>query len=271
MTIPDRFLTIKEYYYTKGMIIVMHLYEITFSPTGGTQKCADLIAGGWEQEPIRLNLLKPISDFTFEPDDICLVAMPVFVGRIPAVAAQRLAKLHGNGAKAVLIAVYGNRLVEDALVEMEDLLKAQGFRVVAGVEAVAEHSVVRQYAAGRPDAADALVLAKFASKIRAKLDSGNLECPKLPGNRPYREAGPGLKPFADDRCIECGVCAAECPVGAISVTNLRTEDMDKCISCLRCVAVCPEHARHNDPQRLEALAQRLAPVCTLRRDNQLYL
>lgn len=249
----------------------MHLYEITFSPTGGTQKCADLIAQGWEQESVKLNLLKPVSPVVFEPDDICLVAMPVFVGRIPAVAAERLSVLQGNGAKAVLIAVYGNRLVEDALVEMEDLLKAQGFRVVAGVEAVAEHSLVRQFAAGRPDDMDATELTAFAKEIREKLDAGHLECPNLPGNRPYREAGPGLKPFANDRCIECGLCAVECPVGAISVTNLRSEDMDKCISCMRCVAVCPEHARQNDPERLDALAQHLAPVCTKRRDNQLYI
>lgn len=249
----------------------MRLYEITFSPTGGTQQCADLIAGGWEQKPVKLNLLKPISATVFEPDDICLVAMPVFTGRIPSTAAQRLSMLQGNGAKAVLIAVYGNRLVEDALVEMEDILKAQGFCVAAGVEAVAEHSILRQFASGRPDTLDAAELTAFATRIRRKLDEGNWECPNLPGNRPYREAGPGLKPFANERCTECGLCATECPAEAISATNLHTEDPSKCISCMRCIAVCPEHARQNDPAKLNALAQRLAPVCTQRRKNQLYL
>ena len=249
----------------------MHLYEITFSPTGGTQKCADLIARGLETEPVKLDLLKPISATAFEPDDVCLVAMPVFTGRIPEVAAERLSLLRGNGAKAVLIAVYGNRLAEDALAEMEDLLKAQGFSVIAGIEAVAEHSIVRQFAAGRPDAKDASELAEFATKIRAKLNSHNPECPKLPGNRPYREHGAGLKPYATDHCIACGRCAAECPVGAISPDHLRTEDPAKCISCMRCIAVCPVHARQNDPERLAALTQKLAPVCTLRRENRLYL
>lgn len=250
---------------------MMHLYEITFSPTGGTQKCADLIAGGWEKKAVPLNLLKPVTAVTFEPDDICLVAIPVFAGRIPSVAAERLSALHGNGAQAVLIAVYGNRLIEDALVEMEDILKAQNFRVIAGVEAVAEHSIVRQFAAGRPDNADAAELTAFAAQIRAKIDAGNRECTQLPGNRPYRNAGSGLKPFANDNCIACGLCAAECPVGAISPTTLRIEDPEQCISCMRCIAVCPEHARQNDPERLEALTEHLAPVCTQRRGNQLYL
>ena len=249
----------------------MQLYEITFSPTGGTRKCADLLAQGWDTDPVSVDLLKPVSDLEFAPEDVCLVAMPVYVGRIPSAAAQRLKSLHGNGAKAILTAVYGNRLVEDALVEMEDILKEQGFSVLAGVEAVAEHSIVRKFAAGRPDAQDASQLKEFAAKIREKLASGNLHTPSLPGNRPYRQAGPGLKPYADDRCTGCGRCAAECPVGAISPDNLKTEDPAVCISCMRCISVCPEHARQNDPKMLQGLEAHLAPVCTERRDNVLYL
>lgn len=44
------------------------------------------------------------------------------------------------------------------------------------------------------------------------------------------------KPTKD--CTNCGVCARECPVGAISPDDPRKVDSSACISCMRCVAVC---------------------------------
>ena len=82
-----------------------------------------------------------------KPEDFCVIALPVFGGRVPATAVERLQHIRGNGAKAVAVAVYGNRAIDDALVEMEDLLENRGFSVIAGVEAVAEHSIARQFAA----------------------------------------------------------------------------------------------------------------------------
>ena len=38
----------------------MCLYEITFSPTGGTQKVAHMLAKAWNCEKVTVNLLKPV-------------------------------------------------------------------------------------------------------------------------------------------------------------------------------------------------------------------
>ena len=83
-----------------------------------------------------------------------MIAFPVFGGRIPALAAQRLKELEANGAKCAIVVVYGNRAYDDALVELQDLSESCGFRVVAAVGASVEHSIVREYGAGRPDKAD---------------------------------------------------------------------------------------------------------------------
>ena len=70
-------------------------------------------------------------------------------------AVRRLKALNGQGARAVLACVYGNRAYEDTLVEREDAARETGFRVIAAMAAVAEHSIARQFASGRPDEQDA--------------------------------------------------------------------------------------------------------------------
>lgn len=63
---------------------------------------------------------------------------------------------------------------------------AMGFRVVAAVGAVAEHSIIRKYGEGRPDADDTQELRVFGERIKAALASDcNLNESAIPGNFPY--------------------------------------------------------------------------------------
>ena len=46
-----------------------------------------------------------------------------------------------------------------------------------------------------------------------------------------------------DKCVACGACEAECPVGAISMGDDKyVIDPEKCIECGACKAVCPMRA-----------------------------
>ena len=85
-------------------------------------------------------------------EDLAVIAMPVFAGRVPALAVERLRKVDAQGAKCVVVAVFGNRAYDDALLELRDVALEMGFRVIAAVAAVAEHSIIRRYGKGRPDA-----------------------------------------------------------------------------------------------------------------------
>ena len=186
--------------------------------------------------------------------------------------AERRRAYRGEGARAISAAVYGGRAYEDALVELDDLLGGQGFRVIASAALLAEHSIVRPLAAGRPDAQDAAQLAEFGARIAAKLEQGDLAAPHTPGNRPYKEwAGMPTAPQATEACNACGTCARECPAGAISADHPAQTDAARCITCMRCVAVCPQKARALPAPVLQMLSQKLAPFMEKRQENELYL
>ena len=129
----------------------MAVYAITFSPVGGTRKAAGFFLKGFCSDGIPIDLTDralAFSDMAFTARDICLVAVPAYGGRVPRPAAERLGQMHGGGARAILMAVYGNRAFEDTLAELAGLLCAAGFRCTAGVAAVAQHSIFPQFGRG---------------------------------------------------------------------------------------------------------------------------
>lgn len=253
----------------------MILYEIYFSPTGGTKQAADILSSQWDCEKVEIDLSNPrldFQDYKIRKEDICIVAAPVYGGRIPLTASANLSRLKGNGAKAAAVAVYGNRAYEDALRELRDDLEDAGFCCRAGVAAIAEHSIARQFAAGRPDEEDRKQLGHFAEKIRSVFEEDDKEAVlQLPGNYPYKEykVMPAV-PEANDNCTLCGLCSELCPTGAISPVNLKTADPSRCISCMRCIAVCPEEARGLSSALQEKFSQKLSKVCAERRKNELF-
>lgn len=248
----------------------MNTVEITFSPTGGTEKVAHILGKQLGDNTVKIDLSDARTDFSqcvISEEDQVLVAMPSFGGRAPAVAIQRLKQIAGNGAKCTLVCVYGNRAYEDTLVEMEDAAKECGFRVVAAVAAVAEHSILPQYATGRPDETDKAQLADFAAKIAGK-DS---EIASLPGNRPYKKSGgAGLVPKPSKDCVKCGLCAEKCPVQAIDPASFAA-DAKKCIGCMRCVKQCPGSARKVNGLMVSIAGMAIKKACSVRKENELYL
>lgn len=242
-------------------------YKIIFSPTGGVEKCADIfcsnLGGIWKE----IDLSHPISPVSLKEEDLCIYAIPSFGGRVVPIATERLKGIQGNGAKAILLCVYGNRAYEDTLVEMQDTLNAQGFRCVAAVAALAEHSIMNQYATGRPNASDKSKLAEFAARISQNLDN---TLTSLPGNRPYKEYKVvPMVPQLGESCTGCGLCVEECPVSAIGDDFII--DPAKCIGCMRCRSICPSQARFLDPERLAMLVGRLGPALEGKKENELFL
>jgi len=255
----------------------MSVYAFIFSPTGGTQKAADIISAVFDPDFVTVDLMSRETDFSaikLSADDICVVAVPSYGGRVPATATQRISAVKGSGAVAVPVVVYGNRAIDDTMLELVNTLAAAGFRCAAGISAVAEHSIVRKFAAGRPDEDDAMELRSFAEKIAARIAAGEIpEKLSVPGNEPFRPfGGLPLRPMViAEACDKCGACSKKCPVGAIPADDPCDPNNDICISCMGCISVCPKGARKLDENFIGMLEGGMAEVCGGHKPNELFM
>jgi ferredoxin len=234
---------------------------VYFSPTGTTRRILEYISEGLEAPTEYIDLTHP--NFTTKElapfrKELVIIGVPVYVGRVPTLAAKRLSQLKGNDTPAVLVVVYGNRAYEDALLELSDITSWLGFKPIAGGAFLAEHSFSSAevpIARGRPDEADKSKAVRFGDTVREKLlsasDLKNITPVSFPGNRPYRTYTPsGGRPqqpsspeTIEDECTKCGECVEICPTGAITMgSNLETRK-EACIRCHACVRVCPVGAR----------------------------
>lgn len=163
----------------------MKYAQLIFSPTGGTKKVADAITGKWDKNVETVDLTDASADFIklqMQKGDLVLIAVPSYGGRVPDLAVKRLAQVQGGGTCCVLVCVYGNRAYEDTLIELYDAAQKSGFYTLAAVAAIAEHSIIHQYAANRPDQQDIEKLHDISAKILARFHdnpTGETEIKKL--------------------------------------------------------------------------------------------
>lgn len=226
---------------------------IYYSPTGTSKKVLESVAKGLGVKGIEIDLTPAEAaskSHTIPAGELAVFAVPVYGGRVPIIATQRLKTVKGHGTPAVLIAVYGNRAIEDALIELKDITTEQGFTAIAGASFIGEHSFSNEntpIAPGRPDTEDMEKAKKFGEQVKAKLDgmAKPVEV-KVPGNKPYKErnpSGPRAPETKTEICTLCGACAEVCPTKAVTVTDKVETVKEKCTACSACIKACPTDAR----------------------------
>lgn len=258
---------------------------VYFSPTGTTRKVLESIAGGIgveDVEHIRLTLpdwdRRTIPPFS---DELVIIGAPVYGGRLPVDAADRLKRLKADNTPAVIIVLYGNREFEDALLELKNLAIELGFNPVAGGAFVGEHSFSTEkvpIASGRPDEQDLRMAMDFGAKVKENVKAiqsldGQFDF-DIPGRFPYEAPGAldiAASPITrEDICTVCGTCVDVCPTAAISINGSVATEIDLCIRCCACVKNCPEGARVWENAMMKKITDWLHENCKDRKDPQIF-
>lgn len=116
---------------------------VSFSPTGSTRRVLRSIAAGIGAARVQEDSLdRPAwreAGVQVGADELLLVGMPVYAGRVPGTVSRRLAG-SGNG-RCRLRGQLRQPAYEDALSELVGLTRRAGFRVVAAGAFVTEHSL----------------------------------------------------------------------------------------------------------------------------------
>ena len=258
---------------------------VYFSPTGTTRKVVEAIAQGLRPETIitiDLTLLRQDSlNVAPSREDLAIIGAPVYGGRIPPVARKRLEKINGNGAASVLVAMYGNREYEDALLELKDIAVTADFRPVAGAAFIGEHSYhidAMPIAPGRPDADDLEKAKAFGEAIRKKMAAAgvldDIQPVSVPGRFPYKKRGPSpvIAPVTHEQiCIKCAECAGVCPKAVITVGDTVMTEAAGCIHCTACVKICPTGARVWEDDWIKNIAEWLSTNYYERREPEIFI
>ncbi len=250
----------------------MSIYSFSFSPTGTSAKILhgiiDGLSEGLGTDAVYIDLtFKSVEGITLTSDDIVIAAAPVYGGRIAPIVKQRLDEIKGNNARCIVVAVYGNRAFENAVVDFASFMSDCRFKICGAAAFIGEPSystVETPIASGRPDSQDmddARCFGKeIASKIRMKelreVSTLSLTDEPTPaesminfrnfviGYQQQQATNPITYLPEVDRslCDDCGSCYDSCPTGAIT-PQLREADSTKCIKCCACVKICPQGAR----------------------------
>lgn len=241
-----------------------------FSPTGNTKKSLEAMAEalGGETKQIDLTVAKNAVQESFSANDIVIFGIPVYGGRIPAAAKERFAGLKGENTSCLIVATYGNRDFDDALVELADMVQEQGFLVKGAAALIGRHTF-GEIQVDRPDAEDLAACKQFAVDAMNKPEGNSAV--DIPGNRPYKDGGKGgpYRPLTSDACVQCGLCTRLCPMQAIG-EDYKTI-ADTCISCFRCIRRCPVGAKNMDTQAYREFAVMFTEKLKERKENQFFL
>ncbi len=260
------------------MTPIVHI--IYFSPTNTTKTILEKIAKGIGVDEVSYtNLTKDIQSTEEISDRVVLFGVPVYRGRVPIEASEQLKKIKSKNSKAVLVAVYGNRDYDDALLELKDITEEQGFKTIAAATFIGEHSFSTEHfpiAVNRPDSKDLERAKRFGREIKNLLESNSNsdKAIEVPGNRPYKDLSilPDVAPVTDDqKCDKCGACVDVCPTNAISINDTIKTDSTACILCCACVKFCPNDARYNDSDFVHTAATKLYTYCSERKEPEIFI
>lgn len=247
----------------------MEIKALFFSPTKTTQTIIETIAYSVSAAEIQFDNIthrnRGERETEFVGHDVLLIGTPVYAGLAPKIMTDYLKKLKGNGTKAVIVSVYGNRSAGQTNRQVHEIITRNGFETIAVAEFVGEHSFSNAdypIAPNRPDVDDLKIAEQFGKQIVKSFNK--VLNPDLIGEKPKNDS-PTLffePPTVSESCDNCGICSLLCPM------NIIDENKTDCIGCGACVRNCNKNAR-TFPAKIQQFQIKLNQGCQIRLEPKL--
>lgn len=258
---------------------INRIVRLYFSPGDSTRKIVQAVAEGMgDYETLELDRTSFDSRWmgaVLTEGDVAVIGMPVYYGRAPKILVEFFRYIEAKKIPAVVVAVYGNRDYEDALLELVNESRNHGFLPVAAGAFIGQHSFTDKLGTGRPDGDDLTLAREFGERAAALL--AETENPAalhltVKGNYPYT---PGsdlpLAPVTDmEKCTKCMACQINCPVQAINPLDVSEVDAWRCLDCGRCMSRCPAGAKSMTNPAFREKIIIMEAMFTSRRQPELY-
>lgn len=224
----------------------MRIRIISFSPTGNSRTAASAFASRFTDAQIScsdITCSDPEDSERMIDEDLVILASPVYEGKIPSLAQQRLSLFQGNSSMSVCMVTYGMIEFGSSLLQLEGLCGQISLEPVLSIAVPARHSYSTPEAPlgrDRPSVKELQLLKGPVTIASQTPDATPLLARLAPEDSIRFIAGiPGIDAL---RCISCGRCLRSCPAQAISLPDYAI-DRGSCIRCYACIAVCPVDAR----------------------------
>lgn len=235
---------------------------VFFSGTGNTRRCALLLAEllGDSVHELSPDELRCPQDTLFDtPEERVIWAFPTYSWGMPPVVENYLKRVRfGAGvlaARHYMLTTCGDDMGHTDR-QWRGVMKHRNLNA-AGAYAVIMPNTYVLMKGFNVDSAEVMrdKLARSLSRIEdvaraITSDGGDM---LLPGSWPavkskiiyrwFRRFAMSPKPFhANAGCTGCGLCAMQCPMANIEMTDGKPQWGDSCAMCLRCYHACPRRA-----------------------------
>ncbi len=238
------------------------------SPNGSTKKAAESIADQLSISGASATLAdlsnreetrSLIRIMNSNDETLLFIGSPVYVdAAVPPVMSFIDTLPRSSKSWAAPFVTYGIASSGVALWQMAAALGNRGFRVAGAAKVAALHSVMwrsdHPEGEGRPNTDDLSHVRRLAETLQSRFSAGTLTplaletLDYLPPERAAESKAKLAQPWKgiprtvdDDACDECGECAQNCPVEAITLSP-TPEFGEACFGCLNCVRLCPKDA-----------------------------